>query len=57
MTAGFPNNSAVAALVDRLQLRIDALLRDFADDVDDVLQDQHRAMLKDLKRARSEAAE
>jgi hypothetical protein len=43
MTVRFPKNSAVAALVDRLQHRIDALLRDFEGDLDDVLQEQHRA--------------
>jgi len=43
MTVRFPKNSAVAALVDRLQHRIAALLRDFEDDLDDVLQEQHRA--------------
>jgi len=45
MTVRFPKNSAVAALVDRLQHAIDALLRDFEDDLDDVLQEQHRASL------------
>jgi hypothetical protein len=58
MTVRFPKNSAVAALVARLHQRIDALLRDFDDDLDDVLQEQHRAMLKDLRaRTHGEGAE
>jgi hypothetical protein len=58
MTVRFPKNSTVAVLVDRLRHRINALLRDFEDDLDDALQEQHRAMLEDLRaRTHSEGAE